>query len=81
MFLQLLSFLPHTARSHASNTRHMQDMKLVSLLLFRLHDDRLSRATIKSICNVINAILGSSPGHEDVQRLALCVCVCVCVCV
>ena len=43
-------------------------MKLVSLLLFRLHNRRLSQRTIKSICNVLSVLLGSRPGMEDVRR-------------
>ena len=62
------SLSPSSPRSQSGNTSHMQDMKLVSLLLFRIHDECLSRATIKSMCNVINAILGSSPTHEDLRQ-------------
>jgi len=46
----------------------MLRMKLVSLLLFRLHNRKLSHRTIKSICNVLSALLGSRPGMEDVRR-------------
>ena len=60
-----------TFRAHSNNISQLQDMKLTSLLLFRLHDERMSRATIKSICNVINAILGSFPNHEDLRRSVL----------
>ena len=43
-------------------------MKMVSLLLFRLLDDGLTIRTIKSICNIISALLGILPRSEDIQR-------------
>ena len=50
------------------NAEQMLRMKLVSLLLFRLHNQKLSHRTIKAICNVLSALLGSNPGLEDVRR-------------
>ena len=50
------------------NAEHMLGMKLVSTLLYRLHNSNLLRVTIKAICNVLSALLGSKPGQEDIRR-------------
>ena len=63
-------FMPFcvTNSNRMENAKEMLRMKLISLLLFRLHDQKLSHKTIKAICNVLSALLGSSPGSEDVRR-------------
>ena len=54
----------------------MLNNKLIPELLMRLHDDQLLDSTIKSIINVVSALMSHRPSNEDIRR---CVCVCVCV--
>jgi len=65
LYLQLIHCF---CSNKKENAEQMLYMKLVSLLLFHLHNQKLSHLTIKSICNVLSALLGSSPGMEDVRR-------------
>ena len=63
-----LQFILCFCSNKKENAEQMLHMKLVSLLLFHLHNQKLSHQTIKSICNVLSALLGSCPGMEDVRR-------------
>lgn len=51
-----------------ANAEHILSMKMVSMLLFRLLDETLTIRTIKSICNVISALIGIMPRSSDIQK-------------
>ena len=68
MTMSICGFILCFHSNQKENAEQMLRMKLVSLLLFRLHSQKLSHRTIKSICNVLSALLGSHPGMEDIRR-------------
>lgn len=46
----------------------MLSVKLIPELLTRLHDTGLLDTTIKSMINVINALMSYGPSNDDIRR-------------